>query len=173
MEAHFFSQKVGGFCGGTGRERGKGVFFPSLRKYGYKEITPYLREVDWDREANDLWIDWWKAFQGCTSEKMDAFVADLEELYKTDPNLPKEPHDFLTRYARGFHGPRGNSVGAQSSRSKFHYAYCSTSNLKHYGCHKCDFYWGQFRYYDIFLFSQKVGCSCGRTVENIFLIFDI
>ena len=113
------------------------------RNYGYKEITPYLRQVEWDRESTDMWNDWWKAFQNCTPEKSLPFTNDLMELYKTDPNLPPEPHPILSRYARGFHSARGNSVGAQTSRSKFHYAYCSTSNPNYYGCKKCDFYWSQ------------------------------
>ena len=119
------------------------------RQYGYKEITPYLRQVEWDREATDLWNDWWKAFQTCTSERVLAFHADLKELYTTDPNLPKEPHPILSFYARGYHGPTGNNAGTQSSKSKFHYAYCSTSNPNHYGCRKCDFYWNQFCFRDI------------------------
>ena len=35
-------------------------------------------------------------------------------------------------------------MGKQTSKSRFHYAYCSTTNPKYHGCLKCDFYWGQF-----------------------------
>ena len=114
------------------------------RKYGYKNITPYLRQVEWDREANNIWLDWWRALFSCTKEKATQFCLRLNELHSTDPNTPKPTHPLLRMYPRGFHTLRGNNVGSQSSRSKFHYAYCSTSNPNYYGCLKCDFHWGQF-----------------------------
>lgn len=115
------------------------------RKYGYKDITPFLRQVEFDREnSGDLWKGWWDAFKLCTPERVAVFANDLKELYLTDPNLVKETHPLVSLYTRGFHGRTGNSIGTQSSKSKFHYAWCSTSNPNHYGCRKCDWYWGQY-----------------------------
>jgi hypothetical protein len=114
------------------------------RKYGYKSITPYLRQVEWDRESKHRWLDWWKAFSTCTVEKAKEFTDHLNELHASDPNAPKPTHRLLSMYPRGFHTIKGNNVGKQSSKNRFHYAYCSTSNPNYYGCLKCDFYWGQF-----------------------------
>ena len=99
------------------------------RKYGYKNITPYLRQVEWDREANNIWLDWWRALFCCTKEKATQFCLRLNELHSTDPNTPKPTHPLLRMYPRGFHTLRGNNVGSQSSRSKFHYAYTSHKKI--------------------------------------------
>ena len=124
------------------------------RKYGFKSITPYLRQVEWDREASNLWTDWWKALANCTPEKTAQFMKGLNELHATDPNDPKPAHPLLRTYPRGFHSITGNNVGKQSSKSRCHYAYCSTSNPNHYGCLKCDFYWGQFCVGDVDLIKE-------------------
>ena len=124
------------------------------RMYGFKTITPYLRQVEWDREATNLWTDWWKALRTCTPQKAANFLKDLNDLHATDPNQPKPSHPLLRTYPRGFHTITGNNVGKQSSKSRPHYAYCSTSNPNHYGCLKCDFYWGQFCVGDVDLIKE-------------------
>ena len=50
------------------------------RKYGNKDITPYLRQVEFDREnIDDLWKGWWEAFKQCTPERVLVFANDLKE----------------------------------------------------------------------------------------------
>ena len=125
------------------------------RKYGYKDITPYLRQIEWDREnVGNLWKGWWDAFKSCTAEKVTAFGNDLKELYRTDPHLPIATHPLVSLYKRGFHGRTGNSIGMQSSKSKFHYAFCSTSNPNYHGCRQCDWYWSQYAVGDIDLVKE-------------------
>ena len=65
--------------------------------YGFKTITPYLRQVEWDREATNLWTDWWKALRTCTPQKTANFLKDFNELHATDPNEPKPCHHYYER----------------------------------------------------------------------------
>ena len=124
------------------------------RNYGFKYITPYLRQIEWDRECTNVWTDWWKALESCTKEKAVQFCQELDTLHATDPNLPKPTHPLLQTYTRGFHTTAGNNVGKQTSKSRWHYAYCSTSNPNYRGCIKCDFYWGQYCVGDVDLIKE-------------------